>query len=136
MKVAVRRRVARSHAVRVVAICAAFAGMIAAGVHSAREFSHLLFGASSGRTVRGAGAPSEWAGDLRPLEPGDGFSQTRVGHLLISSHNKDECRRLLFDNRTGIFLDAGYVLCGQIPETPSDQLGQERAQTMLKAFRK
>jgi hypothetical protein len=56
--------------------------------------------------------------------------------MLFASYNSDVCRRALFDNRTGVSAEAGKIHRGQLPQQQGDQLGQERALAMLKAFRK
>ena len=83
----------------------------------------------SGKLVRGDALE-----ELRALDPATSFVRTRVGQLLFSSYDTDDCRRVLFDNRSGTFTEAGTVYCGPIPE--ADRMGQERAQQMLKSFRK
>jgi hypothetical protein len=85
--------------------------------------------------IRGGGLPGQ-ADVMRPLDPRSGFADARVGLMLFASYNSDVCRRALFDNRTGVSAEAGKIHCGQLPEQQGDQLGQERALAMLKAFRK
>ena len=90
--------------------------------------------AAEGKFLTGKVVRGEVSLELRALDPAASFVQSRVGQLLFSSYDTDECRRVLFDNRSGTFTEAGTIYCGQIPE--ADRLGQERAQQMLKSFRK
>ena len=46
------------------------------------------------------------------------FKETGVGHLLFASSNSDGCKRLLFDNRTGLYYQAKDVDCHR----PSDEI--------------
>jgi hypothetical protein len=61
------------------------------------------------------------------------FSQTRVGHIVYSPSADDTCRRMLFDNRTGMSGDAGSVVCQHMaPE--AETLPADRLQTLRKTF--
>jgi hypothetical protein len=129
-------RKARSHAVRVTALCTTFAALLATGFQHRRDLAELLSSAMSRPAfIRGGGLPGQ-ADVMRPLDPRSGFADARVGLMLFASYNSDVCRRALFDNRTGVSAEAGKIHCGQLPEQQGDQLGQERALAMLKAFRK
>jgi hypothetical protein len=122
-----RRRRAKSSAVRVLAILSVFIGLLAAAAVFSRDWTEFLQVTLS----------RQGQGDsLRVLDPGADFAQKRLGHMLFPSPNSDICKRMQFDNRTGTTLEAGQVTCGLVPETPPDQIGQERAQQMLRAFRK
>jgi hypothetical protein len=135
------RRVAPAKIRRVLFVGAAFAILIYLGTQSGRD---LLFGSTgvlqlSGatpRAVRSPARPPESFEMLHMLDPSDDFPQSQVGHLLFTSYNSDMCRRLLFDNRTGALSAAGQIYCGQTPQQSSNQIGQARAQTLLKSFRK
>jgi hypothetical protein len=142
---AFRRGAEMTHLTRVLAISAAFAALLTVGFHSSRDLTAFLRAAVSvsasylppssssmpGRVVRG-----EAREELRTLDPAANFLQTRVGQLLFSNYDTDVCRRVLFDNRSGTFIEAGSVFCGPVPEPAPDRIGQERAQQLLKSFRK
>ena len=137
-------RKAKAHAVRVLAIFSVFIGLLAAAAVFSRDWSEFMRGASSrsmgagqGRaSVPGQSSQPGQTDELRLVDPGAGFAQTRVGDMLFPSHNSDMCKRMTFDNRTGTAIETGRVYCGQPVENPADQIGQERAQQMLRAFRK
>lgn len=132
------RRMAASHHVRVLAICAAFAAMLAAGVHSGRDFASLLSAALSRPAVLGSGAPSAasaTAAAPRVVDPVARFQETRIGHMLFSSYNSDICRRVFFDNNTGASFEAGQAECGYSAES-AEVVRQDRAQQVLRSFRK
>jgi hypothetical protein len=126
-------RKARFHAVRVAAICTAFAALLATGFQHKRDLAELL-AMSRPAFIAGAGQAGQ-ADVMRPLDPRSDFPTARVGLMLFASHNSEMCRRALFDNRTGVSTDAGQIHCGQSPED-GDQVGQERALALLRAFRK
>jgi hypothetical protein len=137
------RQAGTTHAIRVLAICSAFAALLAVGFTSSRDLSAFLRAAVSGAASYIPPSPSPWPGKmgrgeasegLRTLDPATDFVHNRVGQLLFSSYDTDMCRRVLFDNRSGTFIEAGTIYCGPIPE--ADRIGQERAQQMLKSFRK
>ena len=109
-------RKARSHAVRVTAICTAFAALLATGFQHRRDLAELLSSAMSRPAfITGAGRAAQ-ADLLRPLDPRSEFPAAQVGLMLFASYNSDICRRALFDNRTGVSADAGQIHCGQPPE--------------------
>jgi hypothetical protein len=66
-------------------------------------------------------------------DPVKNFTKTGVGHVLFATTNSDNCRRTLFDNRTGATYEAGDILCGQTADqqidVPSDRLQAFRKPT-------
>jgi hypothetical protein len=73
---------------------------------------------------------------LQPLDSRSAFAEKQIGSLLFSTNNTDVCRRALFDNRTGVVGETSQVYCMQQQETPAERPGQDRANSMLKAFRR
>jgi hypothetical protein len=135
------RHKAKAHVIRVLAIFSVFVGLLAVAAVSSRDWSEFLQGAASrpfgqGNQAGVAGSGHGQGDSMRLLDPSTGFAQSRVGHMLFPSASSDTCKRMAFDNRTGASVEAGRVHCGLAPETQSDQIGQERAQQMLRAFRK
>jgi hypothetical protein len=129
-------RKARAHGIRVTAICVGFAALLAAGLQHRRDLSEFFRSAMTrSALIGGTGAPGQ-SDRLRPVDPRSSFVEARVGLMLFAAYNNDICRRVMFDNRTGVWSEAGHIHCGQPPEQASDQLGQERALMLLKAFRK
>ena len=129
-------RKARVHAFRLTAMCVAFAALLTAGLHHRRDLSEFFHAAMSRQASLGGAGAGGQADVLRTLDPRSSFGQARVGLMLFAAYNTDTCRRVMFDNRTGVWSEAGNIHCGQPPEPGSDQIGQERALALLKAFRK
>jgi hypothetical protein len=134
-------RKAWSHAVRVTAIVALFGALLAAGFQHRRDLADVLrttFVKSNSKSLgsRVSAARTGEAQVLRPLDPASGFAETPVGVMLHSSLDTDTCRRVLFDNRTGLAYDDGHGHCGLQPTPPPEHLGVERIQAMSKAFRR
>ena len=101
---------------RVLAICALFGLLILSGVYATGDYTGLFqsISASGAGGLPGMNAAKPTGYDeLGPNDPAVRFADTGVGQLLISSTRSDNCRRLLFDNRTGAYYAAGEVFCGQ-----------------------
>jgi hypothetical protein len=132
-------RKARSHAIRVFAICAVFGALLATGFQHRRDLTELLraaFSQSQPLASRVTAGRTQAAWVLRPIDPASEFIQAPVGLMFYSSYSSDVCRRVLFDNRTGVTYEAGYGHCGlQNPQQP-EHLGVERMLAMSKAFKK
>jgi hypothetical protein len=58
-----------------------------------------------------------------------------TGSILFSPHDGSLCRRLLFDNRTGQFADAGHVNCDQIYSSGAKRWSWARVQAISQGFR-
>ena len=126
------------------AISVVFGALILTAAYAANErFARFrLVQLSSGASLSGGGIASENA--VRPvgfaeLDPGDPtvrFSDTRVGHVLFASSRSDDCRRLLFDNRTGSFYEAKEIFCGQRPDQAVEGASPDRLTGMQQFFRR
>ena len=126
------------------AISVVFGALILTAAYAANErFTRFrLAQTSGGGNLSGGGIASENA--VRPvgfaeLDPGDPtvrFSDTRVGHVLFASSRSDDCRRLLFDNRTGLFYEAKEVFCGQRPDQPGEAVGSDRLTGLRQFFQR
>jgi len=76
--------------------------------------------------------PRRWLAALasRAFEP-----VARVGHQRrLSSGRSDTCRRVLFDNRTGVRREAGEVFCGQSADQVVDAETSNRLNSLSKSF--
>jgi hypothetical protein len=116
------RRLARwrpAHTSRVLAICCLFGLLILSGVYATREYTGLF---QSTLTIS----------ELGPDDPAVRFADTGVGQLLISSTRSDNCRRLLFDNRTGSYHETNEVFCGHKP----GQESPNRLEVVRKSFQR
>ncbi len=95
-------------------------------------------GATYKRTMSGPSGDGE--GDvLRQALPVDPdpvvrFQETRIGQLLFMEPDGRHCRRVLFDNVTGGFRDAGSVEC--VVETPdrSNSVDSNRIDAIRNSF--
>jgi len=141
------RRLARTNTVRVPALCGLFCVLLMLAIAYTRAPVGSLSagggggglgmggaGGMAGAGGRGAGALA--TGNLPADDPVVQFAQTRVGQLLFASFWGDNCRRVLFDNRTGGSHEMGYVPCGQNADTPVEVSGMDRIQAMRKSFQK
>ena len=105
-------------------ICAAFFGLIGVG---------LFWGLRSGVVVPARQTVS--LDGLTPLKAGDQFSQTRVGQLLYWPEAGNDCRRVLYDNRTSMLQEAGTVTCEHVERQPEPPPGEgDRLTALRKAF--
>jgi hypothetical protein len=126
------------------AISVVFGTLILTAAYAAKERLMLFrFVQTSGEgNLSGGGIASENA--VRPvgfaeLDPGDPtvrFSDTRVGHVLFASARSDNCRRVLFDNRTGSFFEAKEIFCGQRPDQAVEVTGMGRLSGMQQFFQR
>ena len=68
------------------------------------------------------------------MDPVGEFAKTRIGQVLYLSNVSDNCRRVIFDNRTGSLYEAGHVSCAQ-EVTPEVQVtSASRMSSMRAAF--
>jgi hypothetical protein len=129
----------RSNRSRALAISAVFAVVMSVGVFAAKDPVGISDWKSTGH---GKGAQVDkapsllGAGSLASDDPVLNFDETKVGQVMISSAHSDNCRRVLFDNRTGARLDAGEVYCGQTPEQIGEAESSKRMQALKKAFQR
>ncbi|MCX7313602.1 MAG: hypothetical protein NTV56_18210 [Alphaproteobacteria bacterium] len=134
----------RAHVKFVLAICLMFGVLIVAGAYSVKDPKALFrqvagwgSGESSG-TAEPAGkkaAAVTGAESLGPNDPVVRFADTGVGHVLYAATSTNNCRRLLFDNRTGSYYEVPELFCGQVVEQAQDDLS-DRMTAVRKSFRK
>jgi hypothetical protein len=136
---AIWRRLSRANVLRVLAICFAFVALPVVAIHYVREPAAIQgAGSLSGQGgVAGVDAASSGlavgvAGD----DPVARFAQTRVGHILYSPNQGDNCRRVLFNNSTGALYEMGSVLCAQSAPEAALVSGADRMQSLRKSFQK
>jgi hypothetical protein len=109
------RRGAQSNTKRVVALCAVFGALIVAGIFAAGTPGSLFESAATQRAgaLSGGGSSSDTTGSLDPSDPVAQFAKTGVGHMLFAKSNSEDCRRVLFDNRTGSMQEVKDMACGR-----------------------
>lgn len=126
-------------------ISAVFGALILAAAYGANEPLALfrLVRASGGGNLSGGAIANENAvrplGFAAELEPGDPtlrFWDTRIGHVLFTSARRDDCRRLLFDNRTGYFYETKEIFCGQRPDQAVGVMSSDRLTGMQQFFQR
>jgi hypothetical protein len=120
------RRVALPHAALVLTMCVAFVALIAAAIFWSWRPGIAL-----------SAKPSGSLGGMTLMKPADRFSETRVGQLLYWPEAGNECRRMLYDNRTGMLQEAESVACEQVPphaEPPPSE--GDRLTALRRAFQK
>jgi hypothetical protein len=97
---------------------------------------------SGGGNLSGGGIASENAGQpvgFSELPPGDPivrFSDTGVGQILFAVSQSDNCRRVLFNNRTGAFYEAKEIYCGEKPDQSDETVGSDRLSELRQFFRR
>jgi hypothetical protein len=116
-----RRRLARwrpAIATRALTICALFGVVILSSVYATKDHTTLFQLKTSGASgPTAARAPSlTGSAELDPADPVARFKDTSVGQVLFTSPRGDNCRRVLFDNRTGISYESNDISCGPKPE--------------------
>jgi len=127
-----------------VAISLVFGTLIFTAAYAANErFTRFrLAQTSGGGNLSGGGIASENAvrpvgfAELDPRDPTVRFSDTRVGQVLFASSRSDDCRRLLFDNRTGSFYEAKEIFCGQRLDHAVRVLSSDRLTGMQQFFQR
>ena len=119
------RRVASANAARALVLCAVFAGLIAIGVY--RTWQPEI-----APSMKLSGAPV----GLALSNSLDGFSETRIGQLLYWPEVGVDCRRVLFDNRTGLFAETDSIPCDQTRSRPEPASEMDRLTALRKAFQK
>jgi hypothetical protein len=141
------RKAATSTTTRVMTICVAFGALMLTGVYAGKD-NFALFrsvevsgadGAAGGTSEGDAAAKANRVvghDELNPRDPVMRFADTGVGHMLFASTRSDQCRRLLFDNRTGAYYEAPDIFCGQKPEEGGDPVPHDRVSAMRKAFKR
>jgi hypothetical protein len=132
-----RLRRARSNRMRVLAISATFAVLMAAVFYTARDPAAVFRpkaepSASGVQTVKAGGIIG--AGALGADDPVLQFTKTKVGQVVFSSARSDTCRRVLFDNRTGARLETGEMFCGQTADEVVEAETSNRLNSLSKSF--
>jgi hypothetical protein len=129
------RRKLSSNLIRMLTINVIFGLLVGVGVYAASEKTTMLLrwaGFAGAAGLAGAGEGITQADDkglttmrkvklvgaasLDPNDPVLRFAETRIGQLVFASAGRDNCDRLLFDNRNGSYYDTPQVFCGQRPE--------------------
>src|SRR5260221_13853211 len=133
---AIRRFFARTSVQRSLVISAVFISVLTAGAYATSEQFGLMswlrsIGNGNGFGNAGQVNPPTGAASLSDDDPVKNFAKTGVGHVLFAGTGSDNCRRTLFDNRTGAIHEVGTILCGETAEQRTD--GQS---DRLQAFRK
>lgn len=127
------------------AVCLVFGTLIVASLYAVKDPAALFRSAlgSGNRNMAGADGVSDGkdnavtgARELSANDPVIRFSATRVGHVLFASSRGDNCRRMLFDNRTGHYYDAPHIFCGPVLEQPSEAGTSDRLLALRKSFQK
>jgi hypothetical protein len=132
------RRLARSNAVRVPALCGLFGALVFAMAYFARQPAAtpgvLMVGGTgtgAGRTTGGlstSGLPSD--------DPVVQFARTRVGQLLYVPIASDNCRRVLFSNDNGGSYETTPVFCGATVGKSDEVTSGDRIEALRKSFQK
>ena len=133
---ALGRRVAPTNALGALTLCTLFGALLAAGVYFTRELT--VMGPASGSRTAGNGQPASDP-QMRGLDPADPvvrFAETRVGHLLFESRAGDNCRRVLFDNRSGGSAEVADIHCGYESAPAGGASSADRIMILRKAFQK
>jgi hypothetical protein len=126
------------------AISVVFGALIFAAAYAANErFTRFRFVQQSISGDRSGGDIASKSA-VRPvgfseLDPDDlvvRFADTRVGHVLFESWQSQQCRRLLFDNRTGVFYEAKDIFCGQRLDQEVEVANVARLSGVRQAFRR
>jgi hypothetical protein len=120
-----------------------FAAVIGAGAYATRDglFEGMMGGTGSG--TKGAGISNgarpdlpTGAASMPDDDPVKQFHRTGIGHVLFTGPSSDNCRRTLFDNRTGGHREMGEVFCGQNPDQVTESQSGDRLNSMGKGFKK
>jgi hypothetical protein len=100
-------------------LCVMFGGPVALSVY---------------RIAQPAAVPSVQSVKTITMDPVGEFAKTRIGQVLYSPTVSDNCRRVIFDNRTGSLYEAGHVSCGQETTAEVQATGASRMLSMRAAF--
>ena len=125
------------------AISVVFGAVILTAAYAANErFTRFRFVQTSGGGNLSGGIAGENAvppvgfAELDPGDPAVRFSDTRVGHVLFASSRRDNCRRVLFDNRTGSFYEAKEIFCGERRDQATEAVGSDRLTGLRQFFQR
>src|SRR4051794_6280533 len=139
----VRKVLARKSVQRAAISSAVFLSVFVGGAYAMRDQIPLFQWLASLQT-NGSGAfanagrsePPTGGSGLAEDDPVRNFVKTGVGHVLFTAVSSDNCRRNLFDNRTGATYEAGEIFCGQSPEGGVEAQSSDRLLSLRKPFNK
>ncbi|MBX9826444.1 MAG: hypothetical protein K2Y27_15825 [Xanthobacteraceae bacterium] len=129
---AIGRVLARRSVRHVAAVCLLFGLMVGGGAYWARH----------GTTMFEAKPPPELAArsdnitgsrGMKDDDPVKNFPRTGVGHVLFSGAGSDNCKRTLFDNKTGSYKEVDDISCVNGDQAFDDKKS-EQLNSMRKAF--
>ena len=130
----------RASVQRVILICAVFVTVLSGGAYVTSDqfgFSQWLSkGNGSAFANVGRSEMPTGGSNLPENDPVRNFAKTGVGQVLFSASSSDNCRRTLFDNRTGASYEGGEVFCGQNPDHATGAQSADRLMSMGKSFQK
>jgi hypothetical protein len=146
------RRILSSNVISALTVCIVFGGLIVVGLY-ARDQRTALFrwagfsgpsgtsGDAMGQTeAKGPSAARKaklvGAASLDPNDPVLRFTETRMGQVLFTATGRDNCQRLLFDNRSGTYYESPEVFCGQTPEQVVEAETPERLKAVSKSMQR
>ena len=133
---ATSRRAAANNTRRVIVLGLAFGLLMFVGAQAGREFTSLFFQKVGTTASQSALKAPGGDGSATPRDPYQDFVQSKVGHLMFSSYQNDNCKLMLFNNRTGSMVEAGDVLCGNGWVQTNATVDQQRVRQLLQSFRK
>jgi hypothetical protein len=121
-------------------MCAVFVALIGFAVF----FSHDPASSLRSATFNGAGGlpgtvkgvPLIGATGLASDDPVIQFARTRIGQVVFSKPQSDNCGRLLFDNTTGAYYETQDIFCGQTPDKVTGAESPDRLMALRKSFQK
>jgi hypothetical protein len=131
--------------IHVLALCAMFAAVICAGAYATRDphglFESMMGGKGpgiKGAAITNVGRPDlpVGAASMPDDDPVKQFHKTGIGHVLFTGPSTDNCKRTLFDNRTGGHREVAEVFCGQTPDQVTEAQSGDRLESMRKGFKK
>lgn len=146
-----RRSWLPANALRVMSINVVFGLLIGCGLYATTERAALLhlMGFSGAGGISGAGEPREVKGSaitravpltgaasLTPDDPVLRFAESRIGHMLFSSMQSDNCQRVLFNNNTGVSFEAPGVFCGQKANKVAEADSPKRLNAVRSSFQR
>jgi hypothetical protein len=150
---AARRTIISANTAGVLTIGVVFSVLIGVGLYATTDRAALLrlMGLSGAGGISGAGQSKETNGpiaakvksvplvgaaNLAPQDPVLRFAETRIGQVLFTSTRSNDCRRALFDNRTGASFDVKAVFCGQTADDVVEVESPNRLQALRGSFQK
>ncbi|MBX9840502.1 MAG: hypothetical protein K2Z80_01710 [Xanthobacteraceae bacterium] len=130
---AIGRVLARRSVRHVTVICLLFGLMVGGGAYMAHH-SASLFASKPPEPVRSGTGSVTGSGSMKDDDPVKNFARTGVGHVLFSGAGSDNCKRTLFDNRTGSYKEVDDISCVNGGDQAVDDKKSEQLNSMRKAF--